>query len=70
VVLNSTPEQSTVDDPPALRRDAVAAIRARGVQWLLIYDSDYGAEDLKNKSREWGVTLVDERKGARLYRLY
>jgi hypothetical protein len=70
VILNSTPEQSMVDDPPALRRDAVAAIRARGVQWVLIYDSDYGAEDLKNKSREWGVTFVGERHGGRLYRLY
>jgi hypothetical protein len=70
VILNSTPVESMVEEPPALRRDAVAAIRARGVQWVLISDSDYGAEDLKNRSREWGVTFVGERNGGRLYRLY
>lgn len=68
--MYSTPEQSMVNDPPGLRRDAVAAIRARGVQWVLIYDSDFGAEDLRKKSQEWGVTLVGESKGGRLYRLY
>jgi len=70
VILNSKPEEIAVEDPPALRRDAVAAIRARGVQWVMLYDSDYGAADLKDRAQEWGITMVGERKGARLYRLY
>jgi hypothetical protein len=41
-----------------------------GPLWLLISDTDYGAEDLKARSREWGVTFVGERNAGRLYRLY
>ncbi len=48
----------------------MAAILARGVQWVMLNDSDFGAEDLKKKTEEWGITLVAERNQARLYRLY
>jgi hypothetical protein len=69
LILDPKPQQAMVDDPVSMRRDAVAAIRARGVQWLLLYDSDFGAEDLKKNGAAWGVTCVGERNGGRLYRL-
>jgi hypothetical protein len=36
----------------------------------VLNDSDYGADDLRTKTAEWGITLVDQVNGARLYRLY
>ncbi len=68
--LAAQPQNVVVDDPPGLRRAAVAAILARRVQWVLLNDSDYGAEDLKTKTSEWGITLVAARGPACLYRLY
>ncbi len=68
--LGAQPENVVVDDPPGLRRAAVAAMLARRVQWILLDDSDYGAEDLKTKTSEWGITCVADRGAARLYRLY
>jgi hypothetical protein len=68
--LDAQPENVVVDDPPGLRRAATAAILARGVQWVLLNDPDIGAEDLRTKTSEWGMTFVAARTPARLYRLY
>ena len=68
--LDAQPRNIVVDDPPGLRRAATAAILARRVQWVLLNDSDYGAEDLKTKTSEWGMTFVAARGPSRLYRLY
>jgi hypothetical protein len=68
--LDDKPRQVVVDDPPGLRRAAVAAIRARGVKWIMLSDSDIGAEDLRDKAAEWGITQVADRMSNRLYRLY
>jgi hypothetical protein len=66
--LAEAPEES--DTPPQLGLRAAAAreLKARGVDYLLIYDYDFGFEDFKIKSRLWGATLLGEHNGARLYR--
>jgi len=55
--------------PPRLRRKAVQELKARGVEYFLAYDFDWYAEDYKTKSKLWGMTLLGEASGARLYRL-
>ncbi|MCC7176033.1 MAG: glycosyltransferase family 39 protein [Bryobacterales bacterium] len=68
--LDADPRQIVAEDPPGLRRRAVAAILGRRVQWVMLNDSDFGSEDLLKKTAEWGIKPVADRNGARLYRLY
>jgi hypothetical protein len=67
--LTDAPEQSDTAAMFGLRLAAVAELKARGIDYLLMYDFDYGAKDFKEKSRLWGITLLGENNGARLYRL-
>jgi hypothetical protein len=68
--LKAEPETVLVDDMPGLRRAAVAAFLAGRVQWIVMEDSAYGADDLKTKTADWGITCVAQANGTRLYRLY
>jgi hypothetical protein len=51
------------------RRTAAVQVGRSGVDYLLVIDSDFGAEDLRANTAAWGLTLAGEYKDARLYRL-
>jgi hypothetical protein len=56
--------------PPAdLRRQASAELRRRGIGYLLVFDGEFGADDLRTRAADWGIEPVSEYKGARIYRL-
>ena len=55
--------------PDRLRRAAIEEVKARGVDYLLLYDSDAVAEEFWKQRRRWGLTLLEQIRGARLYRL-
>jgi hypothetical protein len=44
-------------------------VKALGIDYLIIYDFDYRADDFTKNARSWGATLLGEHEGARLYRL-
>ena len=67
--LAEKPEESEGQMQLGLRGAAVQEVKARGVDYLLIYDFDYRADDFKTKYRVWGMTLLAVHNGARLYRL-
>ena len=66
--LAEKPEESEGPPPFGLRRAAAEELKARGIDYVLIYDFDFGADDFKTKSKLWGATLLREHNGARLYR--
>jgi len=66
-VVSAQPERFRVGVPRGLRRQATAEIKALGADYLLIHDSDYYADDFRNLTSLWGLRLVGERNGARLY---
>jgi hypothetical protein len=66
-VLTDQAERFEIEAPPWLRRQASAAIKALGVDYLLIHDSDYYAGDFRSHSRLWGLRPLGERNGGRLY---
>jgi hypothetical protein len=66
-ILSAQVERFEVEAPPWLRREAAAGIKTLGVDYLLIQDSDYYAEDFRAQASLWGLRLVGERNGARLY---
>jgi hypothetical protein len=60
-----------IDVPPPgrLRHLATETARNRGIAYLLIYDYDFAAQDVRERTAEWGMTLVGERGTAKLYKL-
>jgi len=67
--LGDAPEEAELPPPLGLRRAAVHELKRRGVSHLLVWDEDFGAEDFRKNAVVWGVTMLGERNGARLYRL-
>jgi hypothetical protein len=67
--LPGEPDDENVTTLPDLRRTAVAELKRRGVNYLLLWDHDYGAGEFRTNYSAWGMTPLGERAGARLYRL-
>jgi Dolichyl-phosphate-mannose-protein mannosyltransferase len=68
-VLSGAPQASDAPRPLGLRRAVAAELKRRGIDYLLVFDHDEGANDLRLNSEIWGVRPVGEEKGARLYQL-
>ena len=50
------------------RRMATYEMHQRGVHYLLLSDTDYGAADVREDPETWGLKLVAEDSGMRLYK--
>jgi len=61
------PRQVSQPVPPDIRRMATYEMHARGVHYLLIHDSDFGAEDFAGDPEAWGLNEIGRGYGARLY---
>ncbi len=55
--------------PPDLRRTSAEELKRRGIDYLLMFDGEFGADDLQKNAGLWGVRQVAEYQGARLYQL-
>ena len=53
----------------SIRRAATYELHERGVNYLLISDTGYGADDFRDDPEAWGLTLVANGYGARLYKV-
>ncbi len=67
--LATAPEITGAPAPDGLRRAAAAELKRRGIDYVLAFDGEFGAEDLARNAGEWGIRQVGEYKGARLYQL-
>ena len=67
--LGGDPESIARPFKAGLRAAAGAELKARGVEYLVLFDGDHAAEDFRARAAEWGVTMLGERGGARLYRI-
>ncbi|MBZ5620642.1 MAG: glycosyltransferase family 39 protein [Acidobacteriia bacterium] len=68
-LLASQPEITNAPAPPDLRRTAAEELKRRGIDYLLMFDGEFGADDLQRNAALWGVRQVAEYQGARLYQL-
>jgi hypothetical protein len=67
--ITSAQEQTEEARPLGLRRAVASELKRRGVDYLLIFDQNTGADDLWRNTERWGVRLVGTAKGAKLYQL-
>jgi 4-amino-4-deoxy-L-arabinose transferase-like glycosyltransferase len=58
-----------VAPPDDLRLLAAKTARNRGIEYVLVYDYDFAAQDMRERTSEWGMTLAGERGPVKLYRL-
>ena len=63
------PVEVEASPPLGLRREAMEVLHERGISHLLINDGDFGGEDYFEWRDDWGLTLVAERPGVKLYAL-
>jgi hypothetical protein len=52
-----------------MRREATRELLSRGVQYLLLSPDEFGGRDLFEAQSEWGVSMVAEGTGKRLFRI-
>jgi hypothetical protein len=55
--------------PLGLRRAAAQELKRRGIDYVLLFDGEVGAEDFRESAALWNAAPVGEYKGARLYQL-
>jgi hypothetical protein len=67
--LAAAPEESEAPAQAGLRRAAIEEVKARGINYMLIADADFGAQDFKARYARWGITFLGEHDHSRLYRL-
>ena len=67
--VGGTVEESREEASPDLRRAASLQLKARGIHFLLVNDSDFAADDLKKNASLWGITELFEAHGTRFYRI-
>ena len=68
--LVAAPAEAELPPPLGLRREATRELRARGIGYLLILDSDFGARDFRTRARLWGLKPLGQRGPATLYELH
>jgi hypothetical protein len=69
VKLAGDPEMRDIPVPPWLRRAATYELRARGINYMLVYDTDFGARDYLDDPDSWGFETVARTKDATLYKV-
>jgi hypothetical protein len=69
IPLAAAPGIRDAPRPLRLRRAAAEELKRRGVDYLVVFDSDVGAGDLRRNPDLWGMRLVGQYEQARLYQL-
>lgn len=67
--LAEAPAEERVSAPAGLRRLAAQEIKYAGVRYLLIHENEFGRDDYADRREDWGLTLLGELGGKRLYRI-
>ena len=67
--LAAAPEVGDAPRPLGLRRAVAEELKRRGIDYVLVFDSDVGADDMRENTDLYGIRPVGEYKGARLYQL-
>jgi hypothetical protein len=68
-LLAGAPAVSDAARPLGLRRAVAKELKRRGIDYLLVFDTDNGADDLRLNTDLWGMRAVGDYKRARLYQL-
>lgn len=69
IALCGEPQQTEAPPPLGMRRAITEELKLRGIDYLLISNTDFGAGDFKALSDLWGIREIGERNRTRLYKI-
>jgi hypothetical protein len=67
--LSAAPITGDAPRPIGLRRAVTQELKRRGIDYLLVFDTDNGADDVRLNADLWDLKEVGQQKRARLYEL-
>jgi len=67
--LADAPQYSEGKAPPAMRRLATLTLKQYGIDYLIVPNQDFRADEFAKKSAEWGITLVGQTQRDKLYQI-
>ena len=67
VRIGGEPSDGDAKPLAGLRKAAMAELKRANVNYLLVDETDYGAADFRNRAAEWGLQLIDDKGGVKLY---
>jgi hypothetical protein len=67
--VGGDPSEDAVKLHANIRRAATYELHARGVNYLLMSDTDYGADDIREDPESWGLEQIAAGFGTRLYKV-
>lgn len=68
-LLSDAPAISDAVRPLGLRRAVAGELKRRGIDYVLLFDGQVGADDFRQNADLWNAAPVGDYKGARLYEL-
>jgi hypothetical protein len=69
VKLAADPETQTIPAPVLIRRWASRELHARGIDYIVMQDTDWGAEDMREDPESWGFEVIAKGYGARVFKV-
>jgi hypothetical protein len=69
VKLASDPETKTISVPVGIRKWASRELHARGIDYIVMQDTDWGADDMIDDPESWGFEVIAKGYGARVYKV-
>jgi len=69
VKIASDPETKTIAPPVVIRKWATRELHARGIDYIVMQDTDWGADDMIDDPESWGFEVVAKGYGARIYKV-
>lgn len=67
--LSSDPKTEVIPVTVDIRRWASRDLHERGIDYILMNDTDWGADDMREDTASWGLKEIAKGYGARIYRV-
>jgi hypothetical protein len=69
VKIAADPKTEVIEPPVDIRRWATRELHERGIDYVLMNDSDWGAEDMREDPASWGFKVIAKGYGVRIYKV-
>jgi hypothetical protein len=69
VKISSDPKTEIIPERVDIRRCATRELHERGIDYILMNDSDWGADDMREDPASWGIKEIAKGYGARIYQV-
>jgi hypothetical protein len=69
VKIASDPRTEAIPVPMDIRRWASRELHARGIDYIVMQDTDWGADDMREDPESWGFKEIARGRGARIYKV-